>query len=526
MPDSDILISELPSASQVNTDDLVLLTQPDAQSDTGYISKKGTALEVFNKALKGVNYSTDLASFTNRTVLGGMAELKSEILPSMNIGTASGAIASFKTDYSENLIEIKCQINATGGNGTPDNPNPINGYTEANITRCGVNFFDKDTVTSGRIINGGGNDVSFTGWNVSDYIPVKEGAEFYLYGLTDHPNTNQDNFIFFDASKTKIGFANVKTWEYPLTIPSGAKFVKCTCKDIDLNTAQFSLTNNAPYEAYNGQTYAIAFGQTVYGGVLDVTRGKLKPCVEYPSYNGETLSGRWLSSEATYIEGTTPPTGSQVVSLDDYGVDIDLTPEVISAVVGTNNVYSDTNGDTDVKYYKKYSLQDLDNVVISSASSGQVLKYDGTNWINGTGGGGGASALNDLTDVTITSASNGQFLKYNGSKWVNGSGGSTTLSGLTDVTITTASSGQVLKYNGSVWVNDSSSAPWVDVTGTLTAGNTSLTLNNAAITTSSTIDVFTDTFGVNPTNMSVSTGSVTLTFDSRGSDLGVKVRIS
>ena len=35
--------------------------------------------------------------------------------------------------------------------------------------------------------------------------------------------------------------------------------------------------------------------------------------------------------------------------------DIDLTPEVISAVVGTNNVYSDTNGDTTVQF--KDSIQ-------------------------------------------------------------------------------------------------------------------------------------------------------------------------
>lgn len=35
-------------------------------------------------------------------------------------------------------------------------------------------------------------------------------------------------------------------------------------------------------------------------------------------------------------------------------------------------------------------------------------------------GGGGASTLNDLSDVTISSASNGQVLKYNGSAWVNG----------------------------------------------------------------------------------------------------------
>ena len=66
----------------------------------------------------------------------------------------------------------------------------------------------------------------------------------------------------------------------------------------------------------------------------------------------------------------------------------------------------------------------------------------------------------------------------------------------------------------------------VTVTGTLTAGSTSITLQNAAITSSSTLDFYTDVFGVNPTNAVVSNGSVTLTFEAQAADLGVKVRVS
>jgi hypothetical protein len=51
-----------------------------------------------------------------------------------------------------------------------------------------------------------------------------------------------------------------------------------------------------------------------------------------------------------------------------------------------------------------------------------LLTLDGgTSWFgihSGTGG-GGASALDDLTDVTITSATTGDMLRYNGSAWVN-----------------------------------------------------------------------------------------------------------
>lgn len=66
-----------------------------------------------------------------------------------------------------------------------------------------------------------------------------------------------------------------------------------------------------------------------------------------------------------------------------------------------------------------------------------------------------------------------------------------------------------------------------EVSGTLTAGSTSLTLSDAAITSSSTIQVFTDPPEVpRSAPMTVSTGSVTLTFEAQQSNVSVKVRIS
>lgn len=103
----------------------------------------------------------------------------------------------------------------------------------------------------------------------------------------------------------------------------------------------------------------------------------------------------------------------------------------------------------------------------NNPSSGDVVTIGLKQWTfltgkwlaNGiSGGGGGASALDDLTDVTITAVSNGQVLKYNGSAWVNAADNTgTTISSIddiTDVTITSASTGQFLKWNGTAWVND------------------------------------------------------------------------
>lgn len=67
---------------------------------------------------------------------------------------------------------------------------------------------------------------------------------------------------------------------------------------------------------------------------------------------------------------------------------------------------------------------------------------------------------------------------------------------------------------------------WVDLTGTLVAGQTSVTIQDSVITTLSTIDYYTDVFGVNPTDVAVTTGQVVLTFEAQQSDVGVKVRVS
>ena len=66
---------------------------------------------------------------------------------------------------------------------------------------------------------------------------------------------------------------------------------------------------------------------------------------------------------------------------------------------------------------------------------------------------------------------------------------------------------------------------YTEVTGTLTAGETSITLSDASITTSSTFELFND-LDVPYNSKSVSTGSITYTFDAQQTDMVVKVRVS
>jgi len=59
-------------------------------------------------------------------------------------------------------------------------------------------------------------------------------------------------------------------------------------------------------------------------------------------------------------------------------------------------------------------LQDLTNVTITSPSTGQVLKYDGTVWVNGTEGGGGLDA------DTLDGLNSTQFLRSDANDTASG----------------------------------------------------------------------------------------------------------
>lgn len=136
-----------------------------------------------------------------------------------------------------------------------------------------------------------------------------------------------------------------------------------------------------------------------------------------------------------------------------------------------------------------------------------------------------SQAVNGMYDVAIASLNDGDILRWSGedNKWINGF--NVELNELDDVHILNPSNGQVLRYNNGYWENDNDDLPYTDITGTLTAGSTSITLSSNYITTSSTVDFYTDKFGVNPINVTLSNGSITLTFEAQQSNLGVKVRV-
>src|SRR5574344_1556126 len=98
------------------------------------------------------------------------------------------------------------------------------------------------------------------------------------------------------------------------------------------------------------------------------------------------------------------------------------------------------------------NLDGLSDVIVTNPTNTQILKFDGTNWVNGNVEAGSATNLDGLTDVNVTNPTNAQILKFDGTNWVNDTM-TINLENMENVTIADPTNSQVLTFNGTEWVN-------------------------------------------------------------------------
>jgi hypothetical protein len=360
--------------------------------------------------------------------------------------TASGAIATFDTSLALPLQDCTIEINAVqeSGTPTPSSPKAISGFTGANIRVTGSNLWDEDWEVQGTFI-----------WS-KNYIPVKPNTSYYRkspYNLFPR---------FYDNSFTEIG-TGIWGKDNTFTTPSNASYLKFMVDPAYGTTYNNDISINYPatdtaYHAYDGNTTAITWQSevgTVYGGSLDVTSGVLTVDSEKITLNGSEnywsgiatsggvvraytvqnfdgieikncdclkienapteqnniwttdkrlcLNPSWAQSVTNINEFKTLLASNNVVIVKSITpVTYQLTPTQISAIVGTNNVFTDTNGDTTLEYYTNKTVKDAINEVNDKADTNttsigdlsQLTTSDKSSLV------GAVNEVNDVTDIS------------------------------------------------------------------------------------------------------------------------------
>ena len=175
---------------------------------------------------------------------------------------------------------------------------PISGRTSATVTRTGKNLWnsyqislsDNSGITatgenSLTIVNKGFQE-NLNHLDISSFVGKNKTLSFKCKTVS---KTNSTAYFYIGGSTSlNIATAWVRvelgepgtTKEYTATVPANATSVRFGGwgwgGEVELSDIQLSLGSTATaYEPYAGNTYTIQLGDTVYGGTLDVTQGKL-----------------------------------------------------------------------------------------------------------------------------------------------------------------------------------------------------------------------------------------------------------
>ena len=270
------------------------------------------------------------------------------------VKTASGAIASF-SDGADGVPVKSCVVSfvPSGGGGTPSSPVDITGVSGVSVTRTGKNLFD-DSVLSDASSTAKYLNLTFkagTTLTMSSKIPLTSGSACLFFLLEGESIGTSINGVYLNKSRT-------------ITVPSSGIVVVAyrtygsisdlTGYDTQIEYGSTS-TSYSPY--FTPSVVTDTFGQTIYGGERDLTTDRMSVTWGYiASYNGETLTGRWVSSMDTYVAGTTPTIGAEVAYELATPTEVTgLTAHEINTMLGDNNFYADI-GNTSVEYRADISL--------------------------------------------------------------------------------------------------------------------------------------------------------------------------
>lgn len=301
-------------------------------------------------------------------------------------------------------------------------------------------------------------------WNGSAYVPGDKASG--ASGVT--------------SFNTRTGAVTPEVGDY-----SAFYLQDITGEDLgDLSNVNDSGITNGQTLVWNGSSYVPGNASSNVDSVFGRTGAVTAQAGDYSAFYLADITGESVGDLSDV--DLTGITNGQVLTWSGSGF-VPATPSTgnVTSVFGRTGVVSAQASDYSAFYLADItaeSINDLSDVDTSGISNGQILEWNGSNFVAGdkASGASGVTSFNsrtgvvtpevgdysafylqditgesigDLGNVNDSGITNGQVLQWNGSAYVPATisgGGSTTLGGLTDVdddVTTTANDGDVLTYN-------------------------------------------------------------------------------
>lgn len=160
-------------------------------------------------------------------------------------------------------------IQAGSGTPSPSNIRAISGYDKIEVLSCGKNLFDGTYSATGVFLRADGSEYAGT-YNISQYISVKANAAYYFSNLS---GTTSACICWYNKAKEFISSQSI-TEGFTATSPVNACYVRASIRNDKTNVCINEGNTAITYEPCNKTTdLSESFGQTVYGGSLDVRTG-------------------------------------------------------------------------------------------------------------------------------------------------------------------------------------------------------------------------------------------------------------
>jgi hypothetical protein len=293
---------------------------------------------------------------------------------------ASGAIATFDTSLALPLQDCTIDINAVqdlhgydkpwvGGAGKNLLPNEITSYTEAGVTFT--------TLENGKIKVNGTSNTNIYQHDICENFSLPEGTYILSYDAVANLSVQICNraenhgYLSVDSQVKSRTFTVTSAMVNDMKVRFTANPNKTFNNAVTGIMIRLASEPDATFEPYENicpitghdsgvitvendqiaNTYTVDFGQSVYGGRLNVTTGELVVTHSFiASYNGENITEPWISSMDNYVPNTLPSIGAQVVYPLTTPISLSITSKDVRTLLGNNNIFADTNGDTSVVY--------------------------------------------------------------------------------------------------------------------------------------------------------------------------------